>query len=70
MPIRFSTEAANADHMDDEAKAGAADVARARAAARPEPARPRQDADKDDAGQPGKDINAAGFIHDKESGRP
>ena len=70
MPIRFSTEAANADHMDDDAKAAAGHDASARAAARPDRARPRQDVDKETAGQPGKDINAAGFIHDKERGSP
>ena len=61
MPIRFSTQAANADKMSEDAPATAA----------PEPKAQPVGADqaKDEA-RPGKDTNAAGFIKDKDSPKP
>ncbi len=64
MPIRFSTEAANADKIgvdNDAAGApqGMPDAAEA-------DARPRE-RDKPVAGKPGKDINAPGFLKEKET---
>ena len=75
MPIRFSTEAANADTLDEDTQASGTPEARPRAqAARRKPAdrfeRPaRRERKADDATagvKPGKDINAAGFIKDQE----
>ncbi len=79
MPIRFSTEAANADHVgtDDETGApdgmprsiGADGTPRDRADRTPRretrKAEPQAAQDKV-AGKPGKDINAAGFVKDKD----
>ncbi|HSH91069.1 MAG TPA: hypothetical protein VK996_13875 [Ramlibacter sp.] len=61
MPIRFSTQAANADKMSDDAPATAAPEAKAQPAGA-DPAR--------DEAKPGKDINAAGFIKDKDAPKP
>ena len=65
MPIRFSTEAANADHLKPEDETGAAP------AGTPRQDRKRGEAkageDKSTAGKPGKDINAAGFIKDSDA---
>ncbi|HSI54853.1 MAG: hypothetical protein ACAH21_05510 [Ramlibacter sp.] len=58
MPIRFPTEAANADRMTPDPQ-----PATPPPAPRPE-GKPEQD--KATAGKPGKDINAAGFIKDKD----
>ncbi|MBG9387024.1 hypothetical protein [Caenimonas aquaedulcis] len=68
MPIRFSTEAANADRIDPDA---------APQASRPRgPASPRRyevpgkkEAAKPVAGKPGEDINAAGFLKDPSPSR-
>ena len=76
MPIRFSTEAANADILGDDADdptaAGAAQRARAapRGDDRFERAAPRQGRHENSPseGKPGKDINAAGFIKSKDAG--
>ena len=78
MPIRFSTEAANADILgedaDDPTLAGAAPRARAphRGEDRFERTAPRQGRTGTSSGEgkPGKDINAAGFIKDKDAGEP
>jgi hypothetical protein len=87
MPIRFSTEAANADHMRMEAQPGVPEgmpdnigadgTPRDRAdrgskrSAQPEPkGAARKEQGKDAAAKPGKDINAAGFIKDKDAGKP
>ena len=75
MPIRFSTEAANADILGEDADdptAAAAPRARApqRSDARFERAAPRQGRSENTEGKPGKDINAAGFIKDKDAGEP
>jgi hypothetical protein len=90
MPIRFSTEAANADHMRMEAQPGVPEgmpddigadgtprdradrgVASKRPAQRePKGGAAREDQDKDAPAKPGKDINAAGFVKDKDAGKP
>ena len=58
MPIRFSTQAANADKMRDDTPASDRSESTERAEADRKP----------DEVKPGKDINAAGFIKDKDSG--
>jgi hypothetical protein len=80
MPIRFSTEAANADVLGDDADAGGTAGGMAKAAGGDK--RPRQhfsrstpqgrNSAETPAGQakPGKDINAAGFVKDKDSSKP
>jgi hypothetical protein len=69
MPIRFSTVAANADKLeaDDDIKAP-----QARAPRQPADRAPSQAQQPDSATQakPGKDINAAGFVKDKDAGKP
>jgi hypothetical protein len=61
MPIRFSTQAANADKMRDDALSSAA----------PEPKAQPVGADQaKDQAKPGKDINAAGFVKDKDAPQP
>ena len=77
MPIRFSTEAANADILGedvDDPTAAAAPRARAphKGDDRFERTAPRQVRPQTSAGEgkPGKDINAAGFIKDKDAGEP
>jgi hypothetical protein len=65
-PIRFPTEAANADSMQDDAPGPAAkDVSK------PPDARKRPSADpRDSAVKPGKDINAPGFVRDQDADKP
>ena len=80
MPIRFSTEAANADVMGEDAEgrgtpAGKPQSARddwARSGRFERPARPRGPAGNAPAPEvkPGKDINAPGFIKDKDASKP
>lgn len=73
MPIRFSTVAANADFLGDDAApegaredlSGAGDAGTTGSdhrAARREP--------REGEARPGKDINSAGFIKDKDSSKP
>jgi len=62
MPIRFSTEAANADHMDP--------VPQGKSMREPKGTATREEQDKHNAAKPGKDINAAGFVKDKDAGKP
>ena len=79
MPIRFSTEAANADVLGDDADTGAPEgTPKAVGGDR----RPRQRFSRPQQGErpsgeapanqvrPGKDINAAGFVKDKDSSQP
>jgi hypothetical protein len=64
MPIRFTTEAANADRMNPD---GEAALPPPRGEARGPYERPlRRDTPTDNsiAGKPGRDINAAGFLKD------
>ncbi|MDP3759443.1 MAG: hypothetical protein Q8R01_02860 [Ramlibacter sp.] len=84
MPIRFSTEAANADHMRREAETGAPEGMPDAVGAdgtprdRADPSLQREpkggaaptDRDRDTAAKPGKDINAPGFVKDKDAGEP
>jgi hypothetical protein len=79
MPIRFSTEAANADVLGEDTKIGATPDAtpRGSAASRTRPDRfdrpPKPDKRVDAPGgdvKPGKDINAPGFIKDKDASKP
>ena len=84
MPIRFSTEAANADHMRMEAETGVPEgmpdavgadgTPRDRADRTPqrEPkgGAARADPDRDTAARPGKDVNASGSARDKDAGKP
>ena len=78
MPIRFSTQAANADHMgtDADAPAGMPNAIGADGTPRDRADRsPRRESrsgaqgepGKTNAGKAGKDINAAGFIKEKDS---
>lgn len=79
MPIRFSTEAANADFLGDDTdtgtapggmpKAQGADIPRQRFSRSQQRDRSSADA-PDNQGKPGKDINAAGFVKDKDSTKP
>jgi hypothetical protein len=87
MPIRFSTEAANADHMRMESQPGVpegmpddigadgtprdrADRSKRGAQGEPKGSAAREEPAKDTTAKPGKDINAAGFVKDKDSGKP
>jgi hypothetical protein len=77
MPIRFSTQAANADHMGTDADAPAAmpDALGADGTPRDRSDRRQREPlpgaqgspDKSEAGKAGRDINAPGFIKEKES---
>ena len=68
MPIRFSTEAANADHLKPEDETGGTPAGTPLSSQRD---RKRGEAkageDKAIAGKPGKDINAAGFVKDSDA---
>jgi hypothetical protein len=79
MPIRFSTEAANADILGDDAETtvppegmpqavGADGTPRDREGRKPE--REGRPPEAKDEAKPGKDINAAGFVKDKDAGKP
>jgi len=90
MPIRFSTEAANADHMRMDAEPGVPEGmpdavgadgtprdradrgVRSKGTAQREPrgGGAREEQDKDTTAKPGKDINAPGFVKDKDAGKP
>jgi len=80
MPIRFSTEAANADVLGEDADTSSAPKGTSRAAgADGTPRRhfsrstPRSGSSADTSGgeaKPGKDINAPGFVKDKDSSKP
>lgn len=71
MPIRFSTQAANEDKLRDDAQPQpgtpqAAGSLRPRDRSEP-PAQRDSATDQGAAAKPGKDINAAAFIKDKDS---
>jgi hypothetical protein len=80
MPIRFSTQAANADILgDDTETTGAPDGMPQAVGADGTPwdrsdRKPQREGRsseaKDDEAKPGKDINAAGFVKDKDAGKP
>lgn len=77
MPIRFSTQAANEDTLRDDGQPRGAPAQTPQAASSASKARsasvqPQQRdnaADKGGEVKPGKDINAAGFIKDRDSGK-
>jgi hypothetical protein len=74
MPIRFSTEAANADKLNDGKPDGAPDEmaeaasvdGKSRGKDDNKPERQRESNET----RPGKDINAAGFVRDKDADKP
>jgi hypothetical protein len=78
--MRFSTEAANADVMgeDPQPSGGPEGMPRGRAETptgrhdKRAGAHPKQGQARTskDAGKPGKDINAAGFVKDKDASKP
>lgn len=77
MPMRFSTEAANADVMGEDLAPGttpegtppaAGGAPRGPTARAHERGSKSRDAHEGEA-KPGKDINAAGFIKDQDSGK-
>ena len=76
MNMRFSTQAANADFLSED-KPDAQDMSEEAAAhgtprqpkARPQAkTTPRRETESE--AKPGQDINAAGFIKDKDAGKP
>jgi hypothetical protein len=64
MPIRFTTEAANADRMHPDGEAAGSPPKGEARGPYDRPLRPKHPQDKSIAGKPGKDINAAGFLKD------
>ncbi len=82
MPIRFSTEAANADVLGDDTSLGEAPKGMPRAVSAVGTSRDRDDrrdrgqanptGNRENGGEatPGKDINAPGFIKDKDAAKP
>jgi hypothetical protein len=80
MPIRFSTEAANADVLGEDPQTSEASEGAPRAEgagrtaadrfARPSKGERKTDETPDADVKPGKDINAAGFVKDKDSSKP
>lgn len=80
MPIRFSTEAANADILGEDMDTPGTPEGMTRAVGadgtqpdryerRPKPGGKSADASAGEA-KPGKDINAPGFIKDKDAAKP
>jgi hypothetical protein len=84
MPIRFSTQAANADHirvesepgvpegMPDDVGADGTPRDRSDRTTRREPrgGAAREEQTRDAPAKPGKDINAPGFVKDRDAGKP
>jgi hypothetical protein len=80
MPIRFSTEAANADVLGEDPTPGSATQDTPSAVGADGTARDRADRShardsrplKRESGEakPGKDINAAGFVKDRDASKP
>jgi hypothetical protein len=79
MPIRFSTEAANADFLRDDAETagasegmpqGAGADGMPREALDRKPERESRPPEAKGEPKPGKDINAAGFVKDQDAGKP
>jgi hypothetical protein len=79
MPIRFSTEAANADILGDDTEASGKPEGMPKAVGAD--GTPRDGADRpqergnsppagDNEAKPGKDINAPGFVKDKDASKP
>jgi len=79
MPIRFSTQAANADILGDDAETTGGPEGMPRAVGVDGTPRDREGRkaqregrlpEANDEAKPGKDINAAGFIKDKDADKP
>ena len=79
MPMRFSTEAANADVMGEDPQPGAVPPRKPRGRVRnPAPGARSAGADpelgkereQDTEARPGDDINAAGFVKDEDAAKP
>lgn len=79
MPIRFSTQAANADILGEDAETTGVPDGMPQAVGADGTPRDRSDrkAEREgrppetrDQAKPGKDINAAGFVKDKDEGKP
>lgn len=75
MPIRFTTEAANADHLRAEAETdgmsddvGADGTPRDRGQSGQPRGKAKDEQPGGDEARPGKDINAPGLIKEKDSG--
>lgn len=68
MPIRFSTQAANADKIDPHRADRVARTPDGRAQV-PREAESQAPGERTE-GQPGKDINAAGFTKDQDAPKP
>jgi hypothetical protein len=66
-PIRFPTQAANADSMQDDAPGPAAKETSRSPVPSPDKRPPSENTDE---AKPGKDINAPGFVRDKDAGQP
>jgi hypothetical protein len=64
-PIRFPTEAANADSIQEDALGPAAKEA----PKAPVPEKQPPSESRDGQAKPGKDINAPGFLRDKDAGK-
>ncbi|MES3003982.1 MAG: hypothetical protein V4787_25045 [Pseudomonadota bacterium] len=68
MPIRFSTEAANADRINPDGEPAGSPPSSGSRSPYDRPLRPKAQKEKSDekadAGKAGKDINAAGFLKD------
>lgn len=71
MPIRFSTQAANADKMNDDADSAAKGMPNAVGAdgTPRDKAQRKPEGDDANAAKPGKDINAPGFVKDRDSSK-
>jgi hypothetical protein len=64
-PIRFPTQAANSDSMQDDAPGPAAKEA----PKTPVPDKQLPSESREGEAKPGKDINAPGFVRDKEDAK-
>ena len=71
MPIRFSTQAANADKMNDDADGAAQGMPNAVGAdgTPRDKARRKPEGEETNEAKPGKDINAPGFVKDGDSSK-
>jgi hypothetical protein len=70
MPIRFSTQAANADFLRDDAETAGASEGMPKPSERKPERESRAPPEAKDKAKPGKDINPAGFVKDQDAGKP
>jgi hypothetical protein len=74
MPIRFSTEAANADFLRDDAETmGASEVGADGTPREPSERKPKRESRAPEAkseAKPGKDVNATGIVKDQDADKP